>query len=165
MTIVQFNINLNISSLVYVKCFSQHELNMKIAFLNHPHVSLKYISRSLSKPKQGPHIFPTNLTPLSNGMASKRPKNDSFLPCGLHGGASPDGHPLEWTKVGGRPSSVGVGLDEARIFPTLETFDTGDKPNENFEALELHNGLCANNGTKRIYPEVDQGESSALVFI
>jgi hypothetical protein len=47
---------------------------------------------------------------------------------------------------------------------SLETFDTGDKPAENFEALELHDGLCANNGTKRIYPEVDQGESNALVF-
>ena len=51
-TIIQFNIKLNISSLVHVKCFSQHELNMKIAFLNHTHVSLKYISRCLSKPNK-----------------------------------------------------------------------------------------------------------------
>ena len=51
------------------------------------------------------------------------------------------------------------------ILPTLETFDTGDKPAENFEALELLDGICANNGTKRIYPEVDHDESNALVFI
>ena len=33
------------------------------------------------------------------------------------------------------------------------------------ETLELLDGICANNGTKRIYPEVDHDESNALVFI
>ena len=61
-----------------------------------------------------------------------------------------------------RPSAA---VEADRFLPTLETFDTGDKPAENFEALELPDGICANNGTKRIYPEVDHDESNALVFI
>ena len=39
------------------------------------------------------------------------------------------------------------------------------KQSQNFEALELHDGICANNGTNRISPQVDQDESNAPVFI